>query len=68
VDALAARRARAGALPALVRLFGLSLTVLGLLSGWSIAFDLIAHQCGGDPACVAGQRSSQQAKQGRDGL
>lgn len=43
----------------LIRLFGLSLTVLGLLYVCSIAFDLIAYQCGGDPACVGVQRSSQ---------
>ena len=44
---------------ALIRAFGLSLTVLGALYVCSIAFDLIAHQCGGDPACVGAQRSSQ---------
>src|SRR5215218_445411 len=44
---------------ALIRLFGLSLTVLGLLYVCSIAFDLIAYQCGGDPACIGAQRSSQ---------
>jgi len=44
---------------ALIRLFGLSLTMLGLLYVCSIAFDLIAYQCGGDPACVGAQRSSQ---------
>ena len=43
----------------LVRLFGLSLTALGLLYVCSIAFDLIAYQCGADPACVGAQRSSQ---------
>jgi len=43
----------------LIRLFSLSLTVLGLLYVCSIAFDLIAYQCGGDPACVGVQRSSQ---------
>jgi hypothetical protein len=43
----------------LVRLFGLSLTVLGLLYVCSIAFDLIAYQCGADPACIGAQRSSQ---------
>jgi len=43
----------------LIRLFGLSLTVLGLLYVCSIAFDLIAYQCGGDPACIGAQRSSQ---------
>jgi len=43
----------------LIRLFGLSLTVVGLLYVCSIAFDLIAYQCGGDPACVGAQRSSQ---------
>jgi hypothetical protein len=44
---------------ALIRVFGLSLTVLGVLYVCSIAFDLIAYQCGGDPACVGAQRSSQ---------
>jgi hypothetical protein len=44
---------------ALIRLFGLSLTVMGLLYVCSIAFDLIAYQCGGDPACIGSQRSSQ---------
>jgi hypothetical protein len=43
----------------LIRLFGLSLTVLGLLYVCSIAFDLIAYQCGGDPACIGAQQSSQ---------
>ena len=43
----------------LIRLFGLSLTVLGLLYVCSIAFDLIAYQCAGDPACIGGQRPSQ---------
>ncbi|HEY6708387.1 MAG TPA: hypothetical protein VJB61_12455 [Actinomycetota bacterium] len=43
----------------LVRLFGLSLTVLGLLYVCSIGFDLIAYQCGADPACIGAQRSSQ---------
>ena len=43
----------------LVRLFGLSMTVLGLLYVCSIAFDLIAYQCGADPACIGAQRSSQ---------
>ena len=44
---------------ALIRVFGLTLTVLGMLYVCSIAFDLIAYQCGGDPACVGAQRSSQ---------
>src|SRR5215207_991733 len=44
---------------ALIRVFGLTLTVLGVLDVCSIAFDLIAYQCGGDPACVGAQRSSQ---------
>jgi hypothetical protein len=44
---------------ALIRVFGLTLTVLGVLYVCSIAFDLIAYQCGGDPACVGAQRSSQ---------
>ena len=44
---------------ALVRLFGLSLTALGLLYVCSIAFDLIAYQCAGDPACIGGQRPAQ---------
>ena len=33
--------------------------MLGLLYVCSIAFDLIAYQCGGDPACIGAQRSSQ---------
>ncbi|HWD42923.1 MAG TPA: alpha/beta hydrolase [Actinomycetota bacterium] len=48
-----------GRFRALIRVFGLSLTVLGVLYVCSIAFDLIAYQCGGDPACVGAQRSSQ---------
>jgi hypothetical protein len=42
----------------LVRLFGLSLTLLGVLYVCSIAFDLIAFQCGGDEACVGADRPS----------
>jgi len=48
-----------GSFRSLIRLFGLSLTVLGLLYVCSIAFDLIAYQCGADPACIGAQRSSQ---------
>jgi hypothetical protein len=48
-----------GLFRALIRLFGLTLTALGVLYVCSIAFDLIAYQCGGDPACVGAQRSSQ---------
>jgi hypothetical protein len=48
-----------GLFRSLIRLFGLSLTVLGLLYVCSIAFDLIAYQCAGDPACIGGQRPAQ---------
>src|SRR5215216_2359273 len=39
-----------GLFRSLIRLFGLSLTALGLLYVCSITFDLIAYQCAGDPA------------------
>jgi hypothetical protein len=52
-------RPEPGLFRSLIRLFGLSLTVLGLLYVCSIAFDLIAYQCAGDPACIGGQRPAQ---------
>jgi len=43
----------------LIRLFGLSLTVLAVLFACSIALDLVAYQCAGVEVCRAAQRSSQ---------
>jgi hypothetical protein len=42
-----------------IRLFGLSLTVLGVLYVCSIAFDLIAFQCAGQDACIGAERPPQ---------
>jgi hypothetical protein len=43
----------------LVRLFGLTMTLLALLYVCSIAFDLIAYQCAGQQTCIGGTRPSQ---------
>jgi hypothetical protein len=43
----------------MVRLFGLTVTLLALLYVCSIAFDLIAYQCGGESACSGGERPAQ---------
>jgi hypothetical protein len=57
------RRKRGGREPQLfrsvIRLFGLTLTALGVMYVCSIAFDLIAFQCGAQAACIGGQRPSQ---------